>query len=80
FSVRAYAEIVHCKDNFFSDNGWRQLQDALKVRDRLTHPKQGSDLVVSDDALRACHEAYTWFGTLVVKKFKESAKGMMKKS
>jgi hypothetical protein len=78
FSVRAYAEIVHCKDNLFSDNGWRQLQDALKVRNRLTHPKQSSDLDVSDDDVKACQEGYTWFANLVVKKFKESAKAMMK--
>lgn len=46
FSLRSYAEIVQYKDDLFSDNGWRQLQRAIKVRDKLMHPKQGKDVIV----------------------------------
>lgn len=80
FSVRAYAEIVQCKDNIFSDNGWYRLQEALIVRDRLTHPKQKSDLVVSDSDVQSCMEGYKWFVDLVVKKFRASAEAMLKNS
>jgi hypothetical protein len=80
FSLRAYAEIVQYKDDLFSDNGWLQLQQALEVRDRLMHPKQSKGLVVSASDVNACRGGYTWFANLVVTKFKESAKAMMKNS
>ena len=34
-----------------SGEGWRELQLAIKVRDRLMHPKTSDDMVVSDDEL-----------------------------
>jgi len=80
FSLRAYAEIVQCQIDLFSDNGWSQLQHALQVRDRLMHPKQGKDLVVSDNDAKACREGYAWFSNLIVNKFNESAKAMIKGS
>ena len=80
FSVRAYAEIVQCTDSLFSDSSWQRLQDALKVRDRLTHPKQSSDLVVSDGDVNACLEGYAWFANLMTKTFKESAATMIERS
>lgn len=80
FSMKAYLEIVQCKDNLFSDNRWPQLQKALKVRDRLTHPKQSNDLVVSDNDMKLCQEGYSWFTDLVVKKSRQSLEAMMKKS
>lgn len=78
FSMRAYFDIVKCKDNLFSHDGWRQIQKAMTVRDRLTHPKQSNDLVVSDVDLKSCREGYVWFTQLVVTKFKESYEAMIK--
>jgi hypothetical protein len=41
--------------------GWQGFLAAIQVRNRLTHPKQSSDLTVSDDDLKNVHAAYRWF-------------------
>jgi hypothetical protein len=79
FSVRAYAEIVGCTEDIFGP-GWERLLEAVKLRDRLTHPTQSADIIVSDENIRACIDGYHWFASLIVNKFKESAKAMMENS
>ena len=53
-------------DKFFSDNGWRCFRDAQKVRDRITHPKNPSDLEISEDEIEVIREAHTWFLNCIV--------------
>lgn len=43
-----------------SESGWRKLTDAVKVRDRLMHPKKNSDLEVSDLELNEVIDAVEW--------------------
>jgi hypothetical protein len=50
----------------FGDEGWRAVRDNNTVRDRLMHPKQASDLLVSDAELATARCAARWFiGTIV---------------
>jgi hypothetical protein len=44
-----------------SNESWQILQRALKVRDRLMHPKGPDDLSVSDDEIRDALRAFIWF-------------------
>lgn len=44
-----------------SGSGWQALQRALKVRDRLMHPKAVGDLQVGDDEVRDALRAFIWF-------------------
>jgi hypothetical protein len=39
---------------------WQALQRALRVRDRLTHPKRMADLGVTEDEARDAIEAFEW--------------------
>jgi hypothetical protein len=41
--------------------GWESLQLAIKIRDRLTHPKRMTDLDVSDDEVKVVTAAWNWF-------------------
>lgn len=77
FTVRAYAAIVRCKDDLFG-NGWQQLLSAVQVRDRLMHPKQGHAVTVSNEDVKLCKEGYAWFAGLMITKFREAAKAMIK--
>jgi hypothetical protein len=52
-------------DKHFSKDGWTQLQLAVKVRDRLTHPHGANDILVSQDDLYAVREGINWFIELV---------------
>src|SRR2546423_1599813 len=42
-------------------NGWQKLQEAVKVRDRLMHPKATTDLDVTDAEVKAAKTAFEWF-------------------
>lgn len=44
-----------------SQHGWQQVREGIKIRDRLTHPKQASDLTVSEDEILLVVTAYKWF-------------------
>jgi len=75
FSVRAYAEIVRCTEDIFGP-GWQRLLEAVELRDRLMHPKQSADIIVSDDNISACREGYDWFASLMAVTFRKSAETM----
>jgi hypothetical protein len=44
----------------FSDNGWNDMQAALRLRHRITHPKKPEDLEVTDAELRSVSEGHRW--------------------
>ena len=50
----------------FGDQGWSALQDAVRIRDRLTHPKRDADLSVSDDDLAKLTTASEWYQDTIV--------------
>jgi hypothetical protein len=59
FAVAAKAAGVTYQLDVGGD-GWRALRDAVKVRDRLMHPKGSGDLVVTDSEVRGVMEAFHW--------------------
>lgn len=44
----------------FSDEGWMDMQDALKVRHRITHPKRSEDMEISEEELFITSESIRW--------------------
>ena len=55
------------------DAGWEALQKALKVRHRVTHPKERSDLAISNDELDQIRAAFKWFRSALVTFFKRAS-------
>jgi len=47
------------------DNGFRDFQAAVEIRDRLTHPKQAAELMVRDPEQRTIESAKGWYLTLM---------------
>lgn len=41
--------------------GWESLKKAVKIRDRLMHPKEPIELVVSSGEVRTTRNAFDWF-------------------
>lgn len=48
-----------------SDQGWDSLQQALKVRHRITHPKTAPDLAITDEELIVVKSGLAWLLALV---------------
>ncbi|HKB04957.1 MAG TPA: hypothetical protein VKD90_22220 [Gemmataceae bacterium] len=67
FAVNLYTrdyEPKHILD--VGDNGGNQFQQALHIRNRITHPKSPKLLDVSDEEMRVVEGAYGWFMHSVV--------------
>lgn len=62
FTFKAWSKATGTKCMLdLSDEGWRNFQAAIRVRDRLMHPKRPKDLDVSDDEVKCAISAYFWF-------------------
>jgi hypothetical protein len=48
----------------FGDKGWETFQDALALRNRVTHPKQVSDCWIFETQLQTVTAANEWFKKL----------------
>lgn len=46
---------------------WKNFQTALAIRHRITHPKNASDIDISDDEIEICKEVTGWFNDIVAK-------------
>ncbi len=59
--LRTLAEAIGLHaDEMFADNGWAELQKALAVRHRITHPKEPEALTITDDEMRSLRAALAW--------------------
>ena len=59
FVIRTYAEVTEVKIDF-GDNGWRLFKEGLQIRHRLTHPKQLTELEVSDEEVKIVQAGFDW--------------------
>lgn len=62
FSFYAYAKVF--KSNFILDvdnNGWQSLNEVMKIRNRITHPKNIKDISISDKDIKVIDQAAKWF-------------------
>jgi hypothetical protein len=61
FVIKTGAECWHFDSSpFFSDCGWEKTQKALKIRHRITHPKNGMDLYVNSEELETVRDSVRW--------------------
>jgi len=63
FSIRMYAKHWGWmeSDHFFSDSRWGDFRNAVRIRNRITHPKELADIELSDDDMDVVHRAENWF-------------------
>jgi hypothetical protein len=62
FTFRVSAKCIGSSFNLnVNGQGWDNLRKAVKVRDRLMHPKEVLDLEVSDAEINTTKAAFEWF-------------------
>jgi hypothetical protein len=54
-------------DAGFDQSGWADLREAVRIRNRVTHPKQRSDLILTQADIATCISAIHWFFELAVR-------------
>jgi hypothetical protein len=62
FAFRAFAHATGTDIKLkVDDAGWLSFQEAIKIRDRLVHPKKGDELFVSDAETETIVNCWGWF-------------------
>lgn len=58
------------------ERGWEQLKEAKKIRNCLTHPKNSSELIVTDENMQALSETIKWFNAQISKLVADAKSGV----
>jgi hypothetical protein len=62
FAVSAFVRANHLPFDLTTDGGeWEAFGKAIKIRDRLMHPKSLADIHVSDEELAVVQESIEWW-------------------
>jgi len=62
FSLRMLARAVFSDVKLdFGSEGWQSFRKAVKIRDRITHPKLEQEFDISDEDMKIVHIAADWF-------------------
>jgi hypothetical protein len=56
----AYSNYVFTKIDT-KDHGWSSLKNLVAIRNRITHPKESRDLLISDNDIINAKGGYNWF-------------------
>jgi hypothetical protein len=48
----------------FVENGWQNFRDAIKIRNRITHPKTRADCEIETEDLETVESGEVWFRSL----------------
>lgn len=66
FGLRTLAEVAEVNKNYFELAGWEAFQKAIKIRNRITHPKSDIDVTITEDDFELVKNALDWaFDSLV---------------
>ena len=71
YSIRTLAEFANVEGDPFSVDGWNCFKKAVKIRNRITHPKTDSDAVISEEDLNTVNKGINWAfdtGMLIMEK------------
>ena len=65
FVLNTFAELNSADSPDYGTTGWESLRDSIRIRNRLTHPKNRDDMIVSDLELSQVMNGGRWFNDSV---------------
>lgn len=60
FTLRTLAEVAQVSEDYIHGPGWDAFKRAIKIRNRITHPKTAHDVMISDGDYGTVHEGLKW--------------------
>jgi len=79
FAFKAYAKAFNADFKLkVNSEGWKSYLGALKIRNRITHPKEFLDLFIEDKDMIKVMEARIWFHGNLTQLLKSSVKSFAK--
>ena len=62
FTFQTYMDIRGFQlSSSFNDNGWNDLKETIKIRNRITHPKSTVEQEINTSEIAICMSGYNWF-------------------
>jgi hypothetical protein len=70
FSIKCYSKVFSCEfDLDKSNDGWANLKNTVRARDRIVHPRSSDGLILSSTELNETANALKWFNEEVSRLF-----------
>jgi len=67
FTLKTFARVSNATYEIERNSKeWSSFNEALIIRDRLTHPKSSNDLMISDDELEALKKTFRWYFSCMI--------------
>lgn len=77
FALETFAWTQDCEPKINRNSeGWKNLEYAVKIRNRITHPKSKQDLIISADDLKLLDKISRWHTRQVIEIFDFIAKSL----
>ena len=67
FSVNSVAKALQLNYSINKNSGYNAMLDAIKIRDRITHPKNKESIIIDDNNMIILGNANAWFRDEVAK-------------
>ena len=61
YVFKKYSELLGLAHNPLSNHKWDSFQEAVQIRNRITHPTDHEDTNISDEELSKIYEAEEWW-------------------
>lgn len=66
YVFKKYAELTGNEYNPLSNHKWNSFKKAIQIRNRVTHPTDHDDAIISDDELSIIYEAEEWWKDSII--------------
>jgi hypothetical protein len=74
YVLKTYAKLVDLESDVLSDNHWESFCKTIKIRNRITHPKNDVDIDITDDELKSIDAGLDWWNKTLHELFKAHKK------
>jgi hypothetical protein len=72
FTFKIFNRISGSKiDPGVGTRSWDAFMRAVAIRNRITHPKSASDMIIADSEIQTCKEVLSWFNRMVAASIEE---------
>ena len=60
FGLRTFAEVAEVQKNYIQGAGWDAFTRAIRIRNRITHPKSDADVTITEEDFEHVKLALVW--------------------
>lgn len=63
YTIKTLSQVIGLSTDIFSDGNWDDFIKSLRIRNRITHPKLNTDIIISDEELINIKKGWDWWNS-----------------